>query len=91
MLLILRDTPPKGERTLAQAGHTQDVLNMRKRFQEVMQPEAVELVEGLTGRRVIGFMSENHIDPDLGAEVFVLEPADEPGQLEEAESTDAQG
>jgi len=27
----------------------------------------------LTGRRVIAFMSANHLDPDLGAEIFVLE------------------
>jgi hypothetical protein len=27
-----------------------------------------------TGRKVIAFMSDNHIDPDYGAEVFVLEP-----------------
>ncbi len=30
-------------------------------------------IEELTGRRVVGFMS-NHIDPDLAVEVFVLEP-----------------
>jgi uncharacterized protein YbcI len=26
------------------------------------------------GRKVVGFMSDNHIDPDLAVEVFVLEP-----------------
>jgi uncharacterized protein YbcI len=31
-------------------------------------------IERLTGRKVIGFMSDNHIDPDLAVEVFVLEP-----------------
>ena len=31
-------------------------------------------IEELTGRKVIGFMSDNHIDPDLAVEVFVLEP-----------------
>ncbi len=30
-------------------------------------------VELLTGRKVIGFMSDNHIDQDIGVEVFVLE------------------
>ncbi len=32
-------------------------------------------VELLTGRKVIGFMSDNNIDPDIAVEVFVLEPA----------------
>jgi hypothetical protein len=27
---------------------------------------------------VIGFMSDNHIDPDLAVEVFVLEPLPAP-------------
>jgi uncharacterized protein YbcI len=31
-------------------------------------------IEKPTGRKVIGFMSDNHIDPDLAVEVFVLEP-----------------
>ena len=29
---------------------------------------------GYARRKVIGFMSDNHIDPDLAVEVFVLEP-----------------
>jgi hypothetical protein len=28
-----------------------------------------------TGRKVIAFMSDNHIDPDVAAEVFLLEPS----------------
>jgi uncharacterized protein YbcI len=35
-------------------------------------------IEELTGRKVIGFMSDNHIDPDLAVEVFVLEPLPRP-------------
>ena len=31
-------------------------------------------IEELTGRKVIGFMSDNYIDPDLAVEVCVLEP-----------------
>jgi hypothetical protein len=32
------------------------------------------IVERHLQRRVIAFLSENHIDPDLAVEVFVLEP-----------------
>ena len=31
-------------------------------------------VENLTGRRVVAFMSASHEQPDLSAEIFVLEP-----------------
>jgi hypothetical protein len=30
--------------------------------------------EELTARKVVGFMSDNHIDPDITVEVFILEP-----------------
>jgi hypothetical protein len=31
-------------------------------------------IERLTGRRVIAFISANHIDPDLTVETFILAP-----------------
>jgi uncharacterized protein YbcI len=91
VLVILRDTLTKGERMLADNGHRENVLETRRLFQAVMGPAATELVEGLTGRKVIGFMSENHLDPDLGAEVFVLEAADQAEEVVEEESTPAEG
>jgi hypothetical protein len=39
-----------------------------------MRNEAIAAVEGLSGRTVAAFMSNNHIDPDLAVETFVLEP-----------------
>jgi uncharacterized protein YbcI len=39
-----------------------------------MEEDISREIEELTGRKVIGFMSDNHIDPDLAVEVFVLEP-----------------
>src|SRR5689334_14981546 len=39
-----------------------------------MRPELVAGVEALTGRRVIAFMSDNHVDPDVAVETFVLVP-----------------
>jgi uncharacterized protein YbcI len=39
-----------------------------------MREDLVAAVEALTGRSVLAFMSDNHIEPDLACEVFVLEP-----------------
>jgi uncharacterized protein YbcI len=55
------------------SGHCDSVLEMRGRFQQAMRDAAVAEVEALTGRRVVSFMSTNHIDPDLAAEIFVLD------------------
>jgi uncharacterized protein YbcI len=85
VFVVLEDTMTKGEHSLADAGEGQLVLDVRRRWQAVMQADVSREIEALTGRKVVGFMSDNHIDPDLAVEVFVLEPlsdaAPEPGSL----------
>ena len=39
-----------------------------------MRDDLVAIVERRLGRTVLAFMSQNHIDPDLAVEVFILEP-----------------
>src|SRR5690242_8396579 len=74
VFVVLQDTLTVGEQSLADAGEGQAVLDLRRRWQRVMQAQVSREIERLTGRTVIGFMSDNHIDPDLAVEVFVLEP-----------------
>ena len=74
VFVVLQDSLTHGERTLADAGEGRAVLDLRRRWQSVMQAEVSREIEELTGRKVVGFMSDNHIDPDLAVEVFVLEP-----------------
>ena len=72
--VVLQDTMTKAERTLANIGQGMFVIDMRHRFQHAMQDDLVAAVERLTQRKVMAFMSDNHIDPDMAAEVFILEP-----------------
>ena len=72
--MVLQDSLTRGEQTLMDAGEGEAVLDLRRRWQRVMQADLSREIEELTGRKVIGFMSDNHIDPDLAVEVFVLEP-----------------
>jgi uncharacterized protein YbcI len=74
VFVVLQDTLTHGEQTLADAGESVAVLDLRRRWQRVMQADISQEVERLTGRKVIGFMSDNHIDPDIAVEVFILEP-----------------
>jgi uncharacterized protein YbcI len=73
VVCVLEDTMTKAERTLATRGKKDFVLSMRHAFQETMEEELTAAVEGLTGRKVVAFMSANHVEPDLAAEVFVLD------------------
>ncbi len=77
VLVLMRDTLTKAERTLATAGDGDLVLTTRARFQSTMRDDLVAAVEGLLERKVVAFMSANHLDPDMAAEVFVLEPVGE--------------
>jgi uncharacterized protein YbcI len=74
VFVVLQDTLTRGEQTLANAGEREAVLDLRRRWQKVMRAEMSRKIEELTNRKVVGFMSDNHIDPDLAVEVFVLEP-----------------
>jgi uncharacterized protein YbcI len=75
VMIVLGDTLTKGERNLAENGKADRVRQVRHDYQLVMHEELVAAVESTLKRKVIAFMSDNHIDPDLGVEVFILEPA----------------
>lgn len=72
--VLMKDTLTKGEVSLVQDGRVEAVLAMRREFQKTMREDLVAAVEMLTERKVIAFMSDNHVDPDMAAETFVLEP-----------------
>jgi uncharacterized protein YbcI len=73
--IVLADTLTKGEQKLVDNGLADRVLQLRHDYQMAMRDDLVAIVERQVGRRVIAFMSQNHIDPDLAVEVFVLQPA----------------
>ena len=72
--VVLRDTLTKGERSLVSDDRSELVLSMRKAFQTTMGRDLVAGVEEILQRTVIAFLSDNHIDPDVAVEVFVLAP-----------------
>jgi uncharacterized protein YbcI len=82
VVVMLEQTLTKGEQVLLGKGRGEQVLGLRREYQEAMREESSDLVAELTGRRVIAMMSANHLDPDLAAEIYVLDgpPAHDPGR-----------
>jgi uncharacterized protein YbcI len=74
VLCVLEDIYTKAEQTLIDAGNFEDVHRARNAFQGAMEARFGEAVEELTGRRVVGFLSQVRTDPDVATEVFILEP-----------------
>ncbi|MHB1570718.1 MAG: Na-translocating system protein MpsC family protein [Solirubrobacteraceae bacterium] len=73
VFVVLQDTLTRGERSLVDAGESSAVLRLRRLWQTVMRDSCSKAIEELTHRKVVGFMSDNHIDPDIAVEVFILE------------------
>jgi uncharacterized protein YbcI len=87
IFVVVRDALTKGERALVDAGDSDAVLRLREAWQRVMHGSLNEEIERLTGRHVIGFMSANHVRPDLGVEIFILEPDGSNGRVSEGEGS----
>jgi uncharacterized protein YbcI len=74
VMCMLEDIYTPVERTLVDAGRWDAVRETRTIFQDTMRTQFVEVVENALGRKVLAFMSQVHLDPDMSAEIFVLEP-----------------
>ena len=71
---VLQDTLTKGELSLVRDGKVDLVLTTRKAFQDTMRDDMVAGVELIVERKVAAFLSDNHMDPDVAVESFVLAP-----------------
>jgi uncharacterized protein YbcI len=66
------------EKTLIEMQKAPVVQQTRSDFQTAMQQRFIDAVERLSGRRVLTFISNSHVGPDLEVEIFLLAPPDEP-------------
>ena len=74
LVVFLEDIYTPVERTLIEAGKHEEVRRTRQVFQDAMRHRFSESIEEITGRTVIQFMSQVSFDPDMAAEIFILEP-----------------
>jgi len=75
VVTVMENAMTKAEQSLVADGEIDTVLGMRQKFQRTMRADLVSEIERLTDRKVVAFMSGNHVDPDLAAELFVLDRA----------------
>jgi uncharacterized protein YbcI len=61
------------ERTMIEGGEPDRVLDIRRDFQRMMKTRYGELIEKLTGRKVLAFLSQAHLEPDLTVEMFLMD------------------
>jgi uncharacterized protein YbcI len=61
------------EKTMMDSGEPQAVVAMREDFQRVMAARYKDLIEELTERKVVAFLSQAHVEPDLTLEIFFID------------------
>jgi uncharacterized protein YbcI len=81
IVVTLRDSLTKAERTLASRGQALEVLAMRRAFQNTMRDELILAIEQLTGRTVEAFLSDNLHEPDVAVEIFLMKRGDGDGNM----------
>lgn len=61
------------EQTIMDSGEPDRVIAMREDFQRVMATRYKETIRELTGRNVVAFLSQAHVEPDITMEVFFID------------------
>jgi uncharacterized protein YbcI len=75
VVCILQGGFTRVERTLIDEQRPEAVHDIRRAFQKAIEERFTDVVETASGRRVIAYMSQVHVDPDLAVEFFMLEPS----------------
>jgi uncharacterized protein YbcI len=60
------------EKTMIELQRSPHVQETRSAFQDAMQHKFIDVVERLSGRRVLSFVSDSHVGPDMEIELFML-------------------
>jgi uncharacterized protein YbcI len=72
LITVMLGVLTRAEQTLVSFGEGEAVLSTRRLSQRAMAAEMTAAVAHLTGREVLATMSDNHLDPDMAVQVFVL-------------------
>jgi len=73
LVTLMHGVLTRAEKSLTRTGQRDAVNQIRHLLQQTVEADFREAVERLTGRNVLAFISGNHIDPDIAAELFILD------------------
>ncbi len=67
------------EKTMIEIQKTTIVQETRNAFQNAMQHKFIDAIQRLSGRKVLAFISNHNVGPDIEIELFVLAPPADSG------------
>jgi uncharacterized protein YbcI len=62
------------EKTMIEIQRVPMVQETRNAFQNAMQHKFINVIQRLSGRKVLAFISNHHVGPDIEVELFMLVP-----------------
>lgn len=74
-IVTLADCPTATERTLVNEGRGAPVTQVRTALHDGMRAEVVAVVQEITGRQVVAYLTAHQHDPDLAVIAFQLAPS----------------
>lgn len=83
LFVVMRGGETLGEKTLLEAGHSDEVRTFRQRFENIMGDRLVGTVEQLTERKVLTYQSQVLFDPFVVIEIFVFDQPHASSAIEE--------
>lgn len=61
------------EQTIMDDNGADRVVAMRHEFQRVIADRYTQAIEQLTGRKVLAFLSQAHVEPDITMDMFIID------------------
>ena len=71
---LLGDVYTDIEKTMIEMQRKALVHETRSAFQQAMERRFIDIIERITDRKVLKFISTHHVGPDLELELFLLHP-----------------
>ena len=73
LVILLENGHTEAEKSMRAAGHIQELLGGRHLLQVLIEGDLKESVERILGVPVVTMLSATRLDPDLSAEIFLLD------------------
>ena len=82
LFVVMRGGMAPAEKTLLEAGHSDEVRTFRQRFENVIGDRLVGTIEQLTERKVLTYQSQVLFDPFVVIEIFVFDQPHDSSAIE---------
>jgi uncharacterized protein YbcI len=73
LVTLMHGVLTNAEKSIAKTDRAPVVKNIRQLLHETLEADSRAAVERLTGHKVVAFISGNHLEPDIAADLFILD------------------